>query len=106
MRKLTMKLCILLSFVPQLHATKLPSNLATVVWAISLKHIYGPMEVIASEKVDDEADIIKKRKLSIIEEQDLAARRALPPIPDRLGEAALSACLFELLFALGRVLLD
>jgi len=46
------------------------------------------MEGIASDEADDEADIIKKRKLSIIEEQDLAARRALPPIPDRLGKGA------------------
>ena len=46
------------------------------------------MEGIASDEAEDEADIIKKRKLSIIEEQELAARRALPPIPDRLGEGA------------------
>ena len=36
----------------------------------------------------DEADIIKKRQLSIIEDEDLAARASLRPIPERLGPNA------------------
>ena len=36
----------------------------------------------------DEADIIKKRQLSIIEDEDLAARASLRPIPERLGPDA------------------
>ena len=43
------------------------------------------MYIVSDETWGVAADIIKKRKLDLIEEQDLAARAGLPPIPDKLG---------------------